>query len=255
MTQPRFRVQDSLLFHGDTLIGPTQLIHVDHNELRGENWSTQHHDEMPHRIDLVMVSEGKVIGAECKRVPDLLSSFESKRLARQFRTLREQVDLPVLIVRGNPFAEFEYTRRDGRRIKYTLDPIVAGRIYTRMNLEFRSLQPLFEEFTRWQMLGAVVLFAPEDDAAFVPFMLAQRALLGGTRNVLSAIAGTDRTPPKERAPGWLLRRIPSIGRAASVKAHTAVGSTAGVFAGVQLGEGKKLGLHTNQIVAIEEALK
>jgi len=235
MRTDRFTVRDGSIYFGSKLLGPSDQIIVDYNELVGVDTVT--HVTMPRRIDGVMAVEGKVVGIESKRPDDLLNSFLSRRLKRQLVTLRETVDLPVLLLRGEiP----------------TLTTYNAGR--EKVTWDRAGLTPLFEELARWQMLGAVVLHGPENPADVPPFLLSMQKVLSGGRNVLVAVAGTDQKPDRERRPGWLLRRIPGIGAKTSVTLHKAAGSTL-IALSASPERLYEWGMNKAVVKAIQEAIK
>ena len=164
---PRYTTDGLNLWYGGHCFGPDTVLHIDQNELPGVVLpeGIMRHASMPARLDMVMVADGVVIGCEVKKVEDLITSINSKRLARQLRTLREQVDRAVLVIRGNPLAEFAYTRKhDGMRVRYDDRPASMEMVFP--TGELRSIWPIMEELTRWQMLGAIVLFAPLPDDEF-----------------------------------------------------------------------------------------
>jgi len=210
----RYYIHGLDLYYGAIRLGPTNLLYCDSKELRGVGEAEGViHCQMPHRLDMVMVGNGVVVGVESKTPQDLLNSFLSRRLKRQFRTLLDVVDLPVLLVRGYwPTFLHTYTAGlSGRKITWSTYDSPA-----RDSAGFHSLFPLLAELTRWQMLGGVVLYGPsvEEPQATAAFLLGQRQILGGTRNVLVAVAGRDQ--PRitgEDKFGTLLRRIPGIGEA------------------------------------------
>jgi len=206
VSMDKFHISADQLFYGDTLLGPTNLLHVDSNELKNLTieHGVQHHKSMPERIDAVFIAGDKVIGVESKRPDDLLNSFLNRRLKRQLRTLLRTVDVPVLLIRG-PIPE-ELTTYDKNQIP----------IFWR----YKELNPLWEELARWQMMGAVVLNGPDADDEVPEFLNGMKKVLSGGRNVLVAIAGTDQGKEKEKEYGWLLRRIQGVGKATTNKLLT-----------------------------------
>jgi len=202
----RFTVKNGDIHFGKRNLGSADSLHVDYNELVGVE-GVEHHT-MPRRIDGVMAVEGRVLGIESKKPADLLNSFMVRRLKRQLATLLAVTDMPVLLIRGEirDIVTYSYGRE---KLLWT----------------YKELAPLYEELARWQMLGAVVLHGPDAPDAVPAYLDGMRKVLSGGRNVLVAISGTDQEQPKERRPGWLLRRIPGIGAKTSVKLHNAAGST------------------------------
>ena len=245
------------LWCGGELLGPAAFLYSDSKELPGTTLADGViHRQMPHRIDIVMASNKVVIGIESKTPTDLLNSFLSRRLKRQGVTMQDVTDLPVLLVRG-PWPTFLHTK--GKRgvdiIWSSYDPPSRDRDSdTRL---FRSLFPLFAELTRWQMLGRVVLYGPSVDEpqATLAYLKAQRSILGGTRNVLVAVAGTDKGKEKKEGAGWFLKSVRGIG-GATIDKLTAYGHrTTGEVLCAGDEELKMWGATTKQIKAIREAME
>ncbi len=245
------------LWCGGELLGPASFLYSDSKELPGTNETDGViHRQMPHRIDIVMAGNSKVAGVESKTPTDLLNSFLSRRLKRQLRTMLDVVDLPVLLVRGQ-WPAFLHTK--GKRgvdiIWSSYDPPSRDKDSdTRL---FRSLFPLFAELTRWQMLGGVVLYGPSVDEpqATLAFLKSQRSILGGTRNVLVAVAGTDKGKEKKEGPGWFLKSVRGIGGATVEKLTVSGQRTTGEVLNGSDEELKMWGATSKQIKAIKEAME
>ncbi len=210
--EDRYYIHGPDLYHGAIRLGPTNLLYCDSKELEGVGEAEGViHRQMPNRVDMVMVGNGVVVGVESKTPQDLLNSYLNRRLKRQCRTLLAVVDLPVLLIRG-AWPDFLYTRdKNGNSVVWSTYDSPS-----RDGPRFHSLHPLLAELARWQMLGGMVLFGPPVDRpqSTAAFLLGQRHILGGTRNVLVAVAGRDKTKVRnEDSFGRLLRAIPGIGEA------------------------------------------
>lgn len=236
MLVERFQIREGQIWYKDVNLGSVDTIYVDSNELVGVEIGITRRP-MPLRIDGIMAAGDKVIGIESKKPDDLLGSFMVRRLKRQLRTLLTTTDIPVLLIRGEISDIVTYDRA-GRKIVW----------------DRAALTPLFEELARWQMLGAVVLHGPEESAAVPPFLNSMRKILGGGRNVLVAISGTDQHQETETKPGWLLRRIPGWGGKTSTKLHEAFGSTLKVFTASDKAL-KEEGVNTRQLKGLRDGLK
>ena len=107
------------------------------------------------------------------------------------------------------------------------------------------------------MLGGVVLYGPSVDEpqATLAFLKSQRAILGGTRNVLVAVAGTDKGKEKKDGKGWFLRGVQGIGGATVDKLTVNGTRTTGEVLLASDEELKKWGATTKQIKAIREAME
>ena len=140
----------------------------------------------PARIDLLFVAGEKVVGCEVKTIMDLVESHRSRRLHRQLRTLRETVDVCCLVVRGMVDCPLSF--------------------YAAVQLHPKPVE-FWGDWVNWQTRGVYILPVPMEN--YLPKLLVYKKALATTG--LRALAGTDLHPPRERAPGWLLRRIPGIG--------------------------------------------
>jgi hypothetical protein len=135
------------------------------------------HMTMPDRVDMVMVAGSRVVGMESKRPSDLVSSYYSRRLARQIRRLRAVVDVACLVLRGG-VPDFENDE-------------------CMINL------------VRLQTLGVYVLPLPDGDRECVRWLLEYREMLAdGSRAALAALAGGDN--PLKRT-GTLVSRVKGLG--------------------------------------------
>jgi len=163
----------------------------------------------PARIDLLFVAGDKVVGCEVKTVPDLIGSHHSRRLHRQLRTLRETVDVVCLVVRGS---------MEG------LEKAVAD--FHRKPDEF------WGDWANWQTQGVYILPVPME--GYLPRLFVYKKTL--TTTGARVLFGTDLRPPRERQPGWLLRRIPKIGPATSQRLINLYGSPLGAMQAALAGD-------------------
>ena len=165
------------------------------------------HMRTPARVDIVFTSGPRkrpptiVVGGESKQYADLVSSFHTRRLARQLKTLRAVVDVPVLFLRLPCPVDFP-------------DPDTLQAI---IGLERH---------------GVLVLPLPTASLPARLWLASYRDGFAG--DGWQALAGYDR-PPQDRQPGWLLRRIPGIGRIHSGKLVATFGTTEAVFAAARAG--------------------
>ena len=155
----------------------------------------------PERIDLLFAAGERVVGCEVKTPADLVGSYASRRLHRQLHTLRATVDVSCLVVRAEVL---------------DLAPLVA---------ELRRPDEFWEDWVNWQTNGVYILLVPLEN--YLPQLLLYRKALCTTGE--RVFKGTDLRAPRERRPGWLLRRIPGIGPKKSAEAIDTFGSTIAVF--------------------------
>ena len=235
MKADRFTVKGGTIHFGKKVIGDAGLLFVDYNELVGVE--DVEHVTMPRRIDGVMAVDGRVIGIESKKPEDLLNSFLVRRLKRQLDTLLAVTDTPVLLIRG-PIGEL--VTYDGDRNKVVWD--------------YKELAPLYKEIVRWQALGAFVLQGPAEPELVPAYLDNMRDVIGGGRNVLVAVSGTDQHRETERRRGWLLRRIPGIGAKTSQRLHSAFGSTLSVLS-AHPDDLEDAGANRSVVKSISEAIK
>lgn len=174
------------------------------------------HMETPHRIDMLFAAGDKVVGVESKKPSDLVTSFNSRRLARQFRTLLSAVDIPVLLKRGVWPEEIMTYERDGtsKRGKPVWWHHDAPPYFTHRSR--RSLKRLWQELAKWQMAGAIVLEGPGPDHMVPKFLMDMVPVLSEERVVRQAIGGQDGSKKSEDE--WaMLRAVPGIGEASITK--------------------------------------
>ena len=163
----------------------------------------------PERIDLVFAAGEKVVGCEVKRWDDLIRSHQSRRLARQLATLKALVDIPCLVIRES-WPDFT--------------PLRVWQEHNRPDL-------FWSDWANMQTQGVYIFLAPLEPYIGLVWEWRKALATPGTR----VLAGTDRRVPRERRPGWLLRRIPTIGADRSTRLIKAFESTAGVFQAAELG--------------------
>jgi len=147
----------------------------------------------PARIDLLFVAGEKVVGCEVKTVGDLVSSHRSRRLHRQLRTLRETTDISALVLRG------------GLGVHSTV--CAWGALEEEVDAAHPKPDEFWGDWLNWQTQGVYIL--PVTLECYLPRLLVYKRALATTGS--RVLFGTDLRPPRERQPGWLLRRIPGIG--------------------------------------------
>ncbi len=211
---------ENIYISPDEILGDKHFLHVDYNELKGQNESNKViHHTMPGRIDMIFAAGDKVIGVESKKPEDLINSIMNRRLARQFKKLREMVDIPILLIKGPIPEEIELMAWENKkkfRVVYDWYHTITTK--TTYGTEYRSLGNALFECARWQMLGGIVLYGSEYDYEIPPYLLSCRKFLSGGQNVLMALAGDDRkVKPKTNYKGWLLECIPGIGKTTALK--------------------------------------
>ena len=231
-----FTIKNNNLYHDDVLFGPTYNLYVDSNELRGipygvHNWLIRR--PMPSRIDMVFVAGDKVVGIESKKANDLTSSVHQHRLARQIRTLIEEVDVPCLLVRGIP--------KKWRGLKT-------------MNVFNEDMFEVWLELVRLQALGVYILPGPKEDLLVPKWLGYYRPALSGGRAALAAIKQSDVKPAKSKHKGWFLTNIKGIGERIATKLHTRFGSSRGALL-ADSDEWRELGSPKAIIDRKEDALK
>lgn len=202
---PRMKIEligGAIVYNGSEL-GPATALFAYPGEAKHIGTSGIVTCQTPARIDLLFCAGERVVGCEVKTVADLVSSHRSHRLHRQLRVLRELVDLPCLIVRGlwgqDLSAIVDATHPDPR--SFWLD------------------------WVGWQTQGVYLLGVASEN--YLAQLLYYRKALATTG--LRALAGTDRREPRERAPGWLLRRIRGIGPVQSARLLAKWPNTMAVF--------------------------
>ena len=185
------------------------------------------HLSTPERIDLLFCAGEKIVGVECKRPEDFISSWQGRRLARQIKTMLLECDIAVVAIRGT---------------------LAVARPYRPVNWE-----QLWMDIVGWQLAGVLVLEVPDTDAGTLKYLTRLKNLLASENPPARALAGTDRKQVNERKPGWLLRRIPTIGPTASIKLMDRFKSVRKVFSAEE-GDLRGAGLSVNQVKQIQKAL-
>lgn len=198
----KFNVRNNVLYHGETGMGLALGLYVDSKELSTLSQAAGVcHLMMPHRIDAVFCVGGRVIGVESKCTADLVTSWRGKRLARQVRILREEVDVPVVLIRVSPGASGEFF------------------------FELNNHTNLALDLARLQMMGVLVVFSRDRDRAVLDTYNELKKFVAGQRNVLAAVAGHDRAKPPQRDAGWFLQHLKGIGPETASRLHRQYGST------------------------------
>ena len=180
----------------------------------------------PEHIDLLMEAGRRVVGCEVKTPADLVGSYASRRLHRQITTLRRIVDVSCLVIRQESLA---------------LDQLVMG---------LRRPHEFWEDWVNWQTNGLYILLVPPEN--YLDRLLLYRKALCTTGE--RVFKGTDLRAPRERKPGWLLRRIPTIGADRSARLIAAFDSTWGVLQAARAGKVATLlgpAVERNIIIALE----
>ena len=185
------------------------------------------HISTPHRIDLLFCADDKVVGVECKKPEDFVKSWQGRRLARQVKTLLQECDIAVVAVKG---------------------VISSAKPYKPVNWE-----QLWAEIVGWQIAGVIYIEVPESDKGVLRYIVNLKRMLSSTNPVARSLAGTDKRPPRERRPGWLLRRIPAIGPTVSVRLIEHFGSAGKVFSATDR-QLRKAGANKRQIEELRKAL-
>jgi ERCC4-type nuclease len=223
-----FTITNGAICYDGRELGPTSSLLVDRNEPEFTacgpsglgRFDSVVHIPMPRRVDYIFTAGDKVVGVESKKPEDFTASSDERRLARQMRTLLQEVDVACLMLR----------------------PLTAP---PRLDL--------WQALVKLQCLGVVILPGPQDSLNIGRVLASYRPSLADGRVVLSVLAGTDRHRERPtRTPGWFLRNIRGIGPALAQNLHTRHGSTRAVFTSSR----EQLRLDVSPIVAdrIEDAL-
>jgi len=202
----KVELRDSVLWHGGKRLGASSALYC----YPGEEAHLGTSEGVvvcstPARIDLLFVAGEKVVGCEVKTLSDLVTSHSSRRLHRQLRTLRETVDIACLVFRAE--------RRD------------EGALFEYVESCHPHPGEFWGDWLNWQTQGIYVLPVPRE--AYLGHLTRYKKALATTG--LRALAGTDLRPPRERQPGWLLRRIPGIGVDRSARLMRLYGSPLGAL--------------------------
>lgn len=175
----RFTVINGQLTCGAVVLGPSTALYADNGELVGTTIKLGVvHTTTPYRIDIVFAVDDKVVTVELKRGQDLVTSHDTRRLARQLVTMGQVSDTVVLgMVNVQDF-------------------------YADLELDLVS----------YQMMGVVLVKLPTTPRAIVSYLAKLRPILGQTRSVLRPFAWTDiDLKRRHTGPGHLLRSIPFVG--------------------------------------------
>jgi ERCC4-type nuclease len=231
-----FKIEGDKLYHDEVLLGDTNRLYVDHNELKGiplgvHDWLVRM--TMPHRIDMVFVAGDKIVGVESKKANDLKDSITKGRLSRQMNMLMGEVDVPCVLLRGIP--------KKWRGIK-------------RQNSFNEDMFFVWGELVQLQALGVFILPGPYDDALVPKWLSYFRQDLTGGRSALAAIKQSDVRPVKPQHPGWFLKNIKGIGDRIATKLYNHFGSTRGALL-ADWGEWQKLGVPQKAEQNKEDALE
>ncbi len=220
----RIAIINNRIVHDGRDYGPSTALLAYPGEGEGLGSDTAIVCSTPHNIDLVGGVGKLVIGCEVKRMDDFVRSWFSRRLHRQLKTLKETVDLRVLVIRDFDWDELHD----------------LFRVRNRHQRRKRGFNEIMEDIVNLQSQG-VYFFPVAEDGYGEDIAALRRALATpGTR----ILAGTDQVE-HDRKPGWLLRRIPGIGPSTSVKLIAQYGEAIDVLEAARRGDipgsvGKKL---------------
>lgn len=222
------QIIDGQIVHDGKVLGSTDDIIVYRQEFPGA--ADVIRTTTPGNTDVIFTAADKLVGIECKLPDDLYTSIRARRLARQTRTLLDLYDVAVLMIRGEWPQRLTVPKMDPRRPGRVLRLRINGEWKTMTEtIPLDAALDLWTELARLQALGVYVVRGPDALHLLPEWVAAFRPIFAGERTILYALAGTDQVTSTERRPGWLLRRIPSIGGVRSVKLHEQHGSTGAVF--------------------------
>lgn len=218
----RIEITNNRIVHNEQDYGTALLAYP--GEQTGLGPDTALVCQTPHNIDLVATVGARVMGCEVKRMPDLVDSWFGRRLHRQLRTLLATVDIPVLVIR-----DFSWD---------VMHELFLER--NRYQRRKRGFNEIMEDIVNLQSQGVYFFPVAEDDYRGDIAAL-RRALAGSGTRIL---AGTDQVE-HDRRPGWLLRRVPTIGIKKSAELVERYGTPVDVLLAARNGEipgvvGKKL---------------
>ena len=177
-----FQLSEHHLYFDGKKLGPRAALYVDSAEFMGlDKRYGVVRMVMPLRIDAVFIAGDAVVGCESKKVKDLIDSTRSRRLARQVRTLVENVDIPTVLVRGE-FPDFN-------------------------TVEFLDVM---RNLVCLQRLGVTLLPLPLDSVTALEFLSEyKKVLMPESRTMLSAVRGDDKRKVDEKQS--LLKSIKGVG--------------------------------------------
>lgn len=182
VVMPKISIRNGEFYYSGQVYGSTANILV----YPGEREGLSGHDEAlvrtvmtPANIDILFAVNLSVVGCEVKHWADLVDSWFSRRLHRQLATLQRLVDVGILVIRLPNVTNLALHETDMR---------------------------VWEDLINAQTHRVYLLPVPQH--GYLPHIVAARRAL--STNGSRIFAGTDLVD-RERRPGWLLRRIPSIG--------------------------------------------
>jgi len=214
-----FSVRDGFVWWEERKLGPDTALLCAPKELASLNEKEGVlHLSTPHQIDMIFAVGEKVALVESKKPPDLVKSHAVRRLSRQVSTLIEFGDIPILLRRGG--CDFDLLNHLTSEEQSHSKRWTARDFWQDMNV-------------RLPMLGVFVVDVPDEDLVVRDWLLRCKEAFSGEPS--RAVAKRE-AQPKERAPGWWLRRIPGVGMATSQKLHDEYGSTYGVMRAAVEGE-------------------
>ena len=202
-----YHVQEGEMRYGPRLLGPSHLIYVDGNQdIAKAGRATEQFKvvglPVGDYVFQLMGEGGLIVGIEEKKLPDLVTSFKTRRLQRQLRQLTKAVSIPVLAFR---LTCDRY---------YMLDPY-------RHN---DTVQPLLS-LLKWQAVGGMVAVLPGQYKLLCDMLLAMQSTLKPGRGMWSVLAGEDKPQSAKVGPlaSSLHRLIPGIGPAMGSKLESHYG--------------------------------
>ena len=213
-----FTISDGGLWYDGRRLGAASGLYADSKELAtlGEKHGVKHL-AMPQRIDYVFVAGTRVVGCESKRPGDLVTSTHCKRLARQVRELKRQVDVAAVVLRGGL-------------------PKDAPDVLTNL--------------VALQAIGVILIpTGPTDMDVLSALVEAVTILADESRSALVAVAATDKRKPRS-----LLEAVKGIGPGREALLHTKFDSPLDVLNATDA-ELKEAGLTKGVIAKIREAGK
>lgn len=203
-----FSVSEGQVWYEGKAIGPDTALLCAPKELATLNEKEGVlHVNTPRQIDMVFAIGDKVGVVESKKPPDLVASHCNGRLSRQISTIIEVGDVPILL------------RRGGCDIDVLQELVAEQASHAK---RWRPREFWADMNVRYQAMGVWVVDVPDDDKLVRDWLIrCKEAWLGEP----SRAVVRRESQPRERRPGWWLRRIPGIGMSISQDMHQQYGST------------------------------
>ena len=168
MSEYKYYLKDSELWVEDQRLGNSDALFLDTRQTGLVKWAEHsHYAGWPELVvcqlpygDYVFVSKQGVVAIEAKTIPDLMGSWERRRLQRQLRHLLTAAPIAVLGIETQA---------------------IAYDIPTEMLLDL----------AKWDMgLGSITIL-PGTYGELIPFLVQLRAIIAPGAHLLTPIAGTD----------------------------------------------------------------